>query len=149
MLPMRALRLALGELLAADVATLAPVVGNKIALIAANFDPGEDLVVGDLTLATFDGSTPLVLGSGVQPVGIDPATEDQRITMKDPAGGLRWEVTGTTDLPQNIFGFAMLDTTLADLLAVEAFDLPITLTEVGQEIVIGTARFTLVAQPMS
>lgn len=150
MLPMVDLRLALGDTLAADTTTLAPAVnGNKVALIAAAFTPNEDLVVGDLTFATFTGSTPLVCGTGTQPVGIDPNTGQQVISIKEPAGGFRWECTADPSPAENIFGFALTDNAGATLFAVEAFDAPITISASGQFIEIPFARLTFVLQPMS
>lgn len=150
MLPMKDVRLQLGELLAADPTTLAPAgAANKIALIMAAFTPDEVLVVGDLTLATFDGSTPIAGATGTQQVGNDPATGQQIITNKEPLGGWRWETTGLTNLPQTIYGWALLDTALAVLLGVELLPTPVALTEIGQEINIGTAKLTVVEQPMT
>lgn len=150
MLPMLALRLQLGELLAADDTTLAPAgAANKIALIAGPVTPDENLVVGDIDLASFDGSTPIAGATGTQQAGIDPVTGDQIVTIKEPAGGWRWESTGVTNLPQTIYGFALLDATLAELLAIGMLPVPVTITAAGQEINIGTATFRFVASPMS
>jgi len=150
MLPVKALRLSLGETLAADPATLAPVaLGNKIALVANAFTEDENLDIPDFTLATFTGSAPKVLGTGTQPVGLDPATGEQIITMLEPAGGLRWECTATPATPENIFGFILMDNAGAVLLAMHAFPTPITISEAGQEINLGAATLILVLQPMS
>src|SRR5882724_3183489 len=100
MLPMRLIRLLIGSLLATDADSLAPAaLGNKVALIKAAFSPDENMEVGDLVLADFDGSTPLVAGPGDQQVGNDPATGDQIITILEPAGGWRWITSGSTHLP--------------------------------------------------
>lgn len=149
MLPMQALRIALGDLLAADVGTLAPVAANKIALIAANFALNENLVVGDLTLATFTGSTPKAGAAGAQQVGIDPLTGDQVITNLTPAGGWRWECTVAPGAPETIYGFALLDATLADLLGAALLDNPITITSVGDFVDLGAVTIRFVSQPMS
>jgi len=149
MLPTKAVRLQLGELLAADTTTLAPATANEIVLIKEPFVPTETLAIGDLVVADFDGSTPIAGETGAQQVANDPATGDQIITIKEPLGGWRWETTGVTNLPQTIFGFALLDNTLADLYAVETLATPVTLTDAGQEINIGTAKFRVVAAPLS
>lgn len=61
MLPMIAVRLQLGVLLAADPTTLAPAVdANKVALISAAFAATENLVVADLTLAAGHGLDPIL-----------------------------------------------------------------------------------------
>jgi len=150
MLPMLALRLQIGELLAADDTTLAPAANaNKMALIAAAFTPDEGLEEGDLTYASFDGSTPITGVVGTQQAGVDPATLDQIVTIKEPAGGWRWESTGVTNLPQTIYGFALLDNALAVLLAVASLDEPVTITAAGQEINLGACKLTIVQQPVS
>jgi len=150
MLPMLSLRLALGDLLAADANTLAPPTdANVIALISAPFTLNENLVVGDLTLATFDVSTPKAIATGDQQVGLDPATGEQKITILAPAGGFRWEVTTTDDLPQTIYGYALLTDGLAALLAAQTLPTPITLSAVTQFIDLGAVEITFVTQPMS
>lgn len=128
-----ALREKAAQLLAADAATLAPAAdANVIALVMAEFTPGEGLVLGSLTFATFDGSTPLAVGVGTQPEGLDPNTNDAIISLKPPVTGWRWETTGTTNLPQTIFGYALLTDGLAALLAADVLPTPITLTGVNQ-----------------
>lgn len=150
MKPVKSVRLQFGELLAADATTLAPAAdANKMALVKAEFNDNEDLVAGDLTLADFNGSTPIIGAVGSQLVGTDPVTGDQKITIKDPAGGYRWEVGSTLNLPQTIYGRVLLSNDLADLIAYELFDQPITLTAVGQEINPGPATMVLVSAPVS
>jgi hypothetical protein len=150
MRPNVALRLELGTLLAADPATLAPAVnGNKIALVMQPFVPTEDLIATDLTYATFTGSTPIQGSTGAQLTGVDPATGEQVLTIKAPLGGWRWHTTATTNLPETIYGFALLDSTLASLYAVQLLPTPIALTESGQEIDLGAVTITFVLQPMN
>lgn len=149
MVPMVDLRLSLGSTLAADAGTLAPPTdANKVALIMEAFTPGENLVVADLTLATFATSTPLLAGTGTQQEGIDPQTGAQIITIKPPAGGWYWETTAGTNLPQTIYGYALLTNDLSTLLAVAALPTPINLTETNQEINLPPLTLTFVQQPM-
>lgn len=149
MLPMKALRLSLGTLMAADTAFLAPAVtANDINLIKADFAEDETLVFGDLTIADFDGYAAIAGATGTQQVGVDPVTNEQIVTDKEPLGGWRWLTTGVTNLPQTIYGFCLNKTAGGDLLAVHRFDNPITLTAAGQEINIGTAEFRFVLQPV-
>ena len=150
MLPVKAIRLTVGSLVAADATYLAPAAdANKIALVKASFTPDENLVIGDVTLADFDGSTPLLVGVGAQNVGLNPATGDQRITLKDPAGGFRWVTTGLTNLPQTIYGAILMNNAGTTLLAMEVFDTPLVLQEVGQDVVRGSFGFDIVAAPLS
>lgn len=144
MLPTRALRLSIGELAADNLPLAAVAATNDVRLIIADFTPDENLTFADLTFADFDGSTELSAALGDQQTGEDPLTGDQLITMIEPAGGWRWTVTGVTNLPQTVYGYALIDTAAGtDLLGVAKLPTPIPLTAVGQEINIGTVAFRL------
>lgn len=150
MKPMKTLRLSLGEALAADATSLAPAAdANEIALIAADFVEDETLVIGDLTLATFTGSDPISGATGTQLAGIDPLTGEQVITIKEPAGGYRWECTADPVAPEEIFGYALTTKDGVALLAVKRFEETITITEAGQQIDIGNATLRMVLEPLS
>jgi hypothetical protein len=149
MLPMKSLRLSLGTALATAAPLKQATNANVIRLIAAPFTPSEDLVVGDLTFATFTGSTGLDAELGDQDSGVDPLSGEQRVTIVEPVGGWRWETADAVNLPETIYGFALLTNASAALLAVQAFPSPIALTEAGQEINIGKADLTIVLSPMS
>lgn len=149
-LPMKAVRLALGDLLAADAATLAPVaLANKVALVKASFVLNEDLVLGTLTLADFTGSTPIAGVVGAQQSGVDPVTGDQVVTILPPAGGYRFEATNAANLPQTIYGYIITDNAGAVLLGAALFPVPITLTGAGQYVDCGIVESRIVMQPMS
>jgi len=149
MLPMKAVRLQLGELLGADATTLAPAAnGNKVVLIAAPITLDENHVYADITAATFTGSTPLVCGTGAQPVGVDPATLEQVITLLAPAGGFRWECTVAPGAPEVIYGFALANNGLTTLLGITLLDTPITIVNVGDEVNAGALTMTILAAPV-
>jgi len=149
MLPMSALRLSLGNALAEGAILSQPANAMIVRLIIAPFAESENLVVGDLTFADFDGSTGLDVALDDQQVGVDPVTGLQRVTLIEPLGGWRWETTGVTNLPQNVYGAALLSNASAALLAVMTLITPVTLDAVGQEINLGTLSFTFVPQPLS
>lgn len=150
MLPMVALRLQLGALLAADTTTLAPsVTANKIALINAAFTPSENLVVGSLSFATFTGSAPKSGTIVAQGTGIDPSTGSQQINITAPAGGWRWVCTAAPGSPETIYGYALTDSTGATLLAVQPLDVPLTISVVGDTVDLGSVDITFVLAPMS
>lgn len=134
MIPTLALREQAMKLLAADTTTLAPVAANKMALVKATFIPSEELAFADLTLADFDGSTPLATAAGAPPEGLDPATTDSIIDLKAPAGGFRWETTGVTNLPQTIYGYALVNDAVDTVLCAALFPNPIELTAVNQRV---------------
>jgi len=149
MLPIRDIRLTIGELLAADVAFLAAAAANKIALITAAFNPGEDLVVADLTLATFTGGEPKGGVAGAQQAGVDPATSDQVITILAPVGGWRWECTVDPASPETVYGYALVDDAVAVLLGTELLQEPLVIQQAGEFIDIGSVTMTIVAEPIS
>lgn len=146
----RFFRQSLAELLAAQASGLAPAADpNAISLIMADFTPTESLVLADLTLATFTGSTPIDGFVGAQEYWIDPATDEFMITLIEPANGWRWEVMDAVNLPQTIYGYALHNGAKTVLLGVHHFDTPITLTSALQAIDIGSAGIRFVLQPMS
>jgi len=149
MLPMKALRLKLGVLLAADVPTLAPVAANKVALVNAAFAPNEALTIASLSFATFTGSAPIAGAAGPQGVGTDPATGDQVITILAPAGGWRYVCTVAPGAPETIFGYALTDNAGAVLLGVQLLDVPVTIHNVNDEVDLGSVPITFVVQPMA
>ena len=149
MTPMRNVRLALGTALAAATPLNQPTDENIVRLISAPFTENEDLVVGDLTFADFDGSTAIDQPVGPAQVGIDPQSGEQRITVTEPEGGWRFVTTGVTNLPQTIYGYALLTAASAALVGVHAFAEPIDLTAVTQEINLDKVTLTFVTQPIS
>lgn len=141
---------AMAALLGADTGTLAagtPFV--EVALVKAPFTPGPDLVLADLTLADFDGYAALHAASAATQVFKDPATGENIIQVREPAGGWHWATTGVTNLPQTIHGFALLDPTGATVYGAELLDAPVVLTASGQGVDIPEARFRLNAQPLN
>jgi len=149
MLPMKALRIALGDLLAANVATLAAATANKIALIIAPFGLNENYTLADLTLATFTGSTPKSGASGAQQVGIDPVTGEQKITILAPVGGWRWECSVTPGAAETVYGYCLLDDTLSDVLGLAELGNPVVIAEATQFLDLGAVEITFVLTPMS
>ena len=149
MLPMIALRQKLGTLLADDIPTLAPATANKIALVNAAFSLDEGLIATSLSYANFTGSTPISGAAGDQGVGNDPLTGDQLITNLAPVGGWRFVCTVAPGAPETIFGFALLDHTLATLLGAELLPTPIAIVNAGDEIDLGAVTIRFVQQPMS
>lgn len=150
MQPVQSVINAIATLLANDTAILAPAVNaNKVALIAAPFTPGPGLTLADLTLATFTGSAPLAGATGPQDVGRDPATGEQVITVIAPAGGWVFTCTVTPGSPQQIYGYALVDNGVANLLATALLPQPLTIAASGDFIDLGKVNFVLNAAPLS
>jgi len=150
MIPVTLVRLSLGELLAADVDTVGPVAAdNLVQLIREPFTAAETLVLADIVLADFTGSTGKIVPAGTQPVANDPATQEQVISIQPPAGGFRWETTALTNLPQTIYGYAFIDADTPQLLATAQLDTPVTLQAVGEVVDIGAVELRFLLQPIS
>lgn len=141
-----ALRDQAAKLLAADTTTLAQAAdANVMVLLKADFAPGENLPFGSLLAADFDGSTPLACGLAAQPEALDPTTGDSRITLKSPVGGWRWQTTGITNLPQTIYGYALMNKNKDAYFGAEKLPVPVTLAAADQVVEFGPVDFTLLA----
>lgn len=150
MLPMRAVRLQLGNLLAADATTLAPATNaNKVSLVGAAFALSENLTVSSLTLISGNGLSALAGQTGAQLVAQDPTTQDQVITLSPPAGGWRWVSSGTIGSPITVYGFALTDSAVATLLAAGLLPTAIVITAAGYAIDLDPMLMTFVLNPIS
>ena len=148
MLPTKAMRLKLGTLLAADDTGLAHEDELLVQLIKEDFVKAETLAIGDLVVADFTGHNPIEAGGVAPTVGLDPATDAQRITIQDPVGGWRWVTGDAVNLPQTIYGYA-LKSAAGVLLATEKLPDPVTLNAAGQEVVIGAVQLKINEEPVS
>jgi len=129
-------------LLASDTVTLAHATTLRVGLVKEAFTPGDDLAIGDLVLADFDGYAAKTPVPGTQPSGLDPASADFKITISPPAGGWRWETTGLTNLPQTIFGYIIYQTSGPTLRASALLPSPIELTGINQEVLLPSVDLT-------
>jgi len=150
MLPTLTLLERMADLIGADTVTLAaPTTFVEIHLSQTAFTPTPTLVIGDLTPPTFDGYAPLSAGSAATQVFVDPATGDIMIQMMEPLGGWNFQTTGTTDLPQTIYGFALTDTAGAVVHGSQLLDTPVVIDGTGQGFNIPNINFRLNAGAMS
>jgi hypothetical protein len=148
-LPMQAVRLQLGALLAADTTTLAPASANLVALIIAPFTPVETLVIGDLTLGSTNGLVPIACAAGAQEVAIDPVSQAQIITLiPGAAPGFRWVTSGSFSAPISVYGIALVTAGSAALLGVQQLPSPITFSEAGYQLNVDPAQMVFVLQPL-
>lgn len=117
--------------------------------IKTAFAPGPDPGLLDTDLADFDGSTAKTTAAATRPVLVDPVTGSQFLRMPDPAGGWQWTTTGTTNLPQTIYGLALGSSSVTieggALLATALLDNPQALqAPAGQSFGYGDVTFTMV-----
>jgi len=116
---------------------------GKVVPLKAAYTPGPDLAFGGISVANFDGSTAIVQDD--EPViYTDPGTGDIIVNLVEPAGGWQWVTTGTTNLPQTIYGYALLNAAGNALVGVTVplVD-PIVLTASGQGIDAGPLTFRI------
>jgi hypothetical protein len=151
MLPVKAIRLAIGTDMAANTTYWSMGGGSefKLQLVTNAFTPDETLTKSSFTFATFTGSTPIAGTSGDQGVGTDPLTAEQVMTLLAPAGGWRWVCTVAPGAPETITGFIVLDNAGAVLQAMQLLDAPIVIANVGDEVDLGAITIRFAARPMS
>lgn len=129
---------------ATDTAVLANALFLKVFLVKAAFTPGNNLVVSDLTPADFAGSTPLANTSATILKYKDPATGEWIVEVPAPAGGWHWQTTsGVTNLPQSIFGWAVVDNTSAILYGTALLPAPLLLNSLAQGVDLPSVSFRL------
>jgi len=116
---------------------------GKVVPLKAAYTPGLDLLFAGVTPSNFDGSAALVQDD--EPVVYtDPGTGDTIVNLVEPAGGWQWVVSGTTNLPQQVHGYALLNAAGNAVVAVtEPLENPITLNAIGQGIDAGPLTFRI------
>jgi len=116
---------------------------GKVVPLKAAYTPGLTLLFAGITPSDFDGSTAIVQDD--EPVVYtDPGTGDYIVNLVEPAGGWQWEVSGVTNLPQQVFGYGLLNAAGNALVAVTPpLAAPITLNAVGQGIDAGSLTFRI------
>jgi hypothetical protein len=137
-------------LLAGDTTTLASAtLACKVHLAQAAFTPAPGLTVASFTEATFQGYAALAAGLNTQQVFFDPATGNQILQMLEPAGGWHWGTTGTTSLPQTIYGWYMTDNASATVYGSALLPSPVVLNAASQGVDVPQVRYTFPPIPMT
>jgi len=104
---------------------------NQIVLSQTAFTPSKSTVAADLTPADYGGYAPIDLPLDPCTVSNNPIDDSVNIDLPIPAGGIRFQCTANTNLPQTIYGFALL-TEAGVYIAGETFLTPIVVSTVGQ-----------------
>lgn len=142
MTPSNALKVAMLDLLAADPATLAQAMNaNEIALVISSFVPSGDLVIGDVTLATFMGSAPIAVALMDQQVGYDPVRGEWFIQMIGPIGGFYYEASMAPAAAETVYGYVLTDMAGATVFGSKLLDTPVIIQGVGDAVDLGAVRF--------
>lgn len=138
------------NLVATDTTQLAAATATKLHLASASFTPSLSLLIGSMTEATFTGYAALAAGAtGAQLNYFDPATGNQIVEVKAPAGGWVFKCTGSTGLPQTIFGSYLSDNGSANLLGSQLLSPSVTLTAANQGLEVPNVRYTFPPSPMT
>ena len=141
MQPTRAIWRKQADLLAADTTSLAAITAMNVHLFTNDVTPSLDMLLADLTEATFTGSTAIGAGTGTQPSNYDASDGLLTIWIKEPAGGFLWTCTVTPVAAQTVFGFYLTDNANAVLYAAQRLLQPVTISMAGQVIDIGDLTF--------
>ncbi len=128
------------DVIAADTGILAAATAMHCHLVINSFTPSLSLELADVTLATFTGSTPLNAGTGVQPVLLNPLTNQYEIRIKEPAGGWSWICTADPATPETVYGFILTDTADTLLIGSGLVDTPVEISAAGQGLEIGSIK---------
>jgi hypothetical protein len=132
MIPSNVILDAIASLLANDATTLANMTALHVHLAQAPFTPTPALDPTTLVEANFGGYAVLDPTAGAQSVFLDPVTGLRTVELKSPIGGWHFQTTGTTNLPQTIYGWYVTDHTDAVLYGSGLLSTPVPLTAVGQ-----------------
>jgi len=107
-------------------------VAKMVALFQNDLEPTPETLLADLTLANFDGYAALAMEESIANSGTNPLTGNHIVTVKEPVGGIQFETSGVTNLPQTIYGCALLNDTETAIVGIQRFETPIVLTEANQ-----------------
>lgn len=149
MQPTSLLANSVAPLVKADTTKLAAAAACKLHLAQAAFVPALTLLIANLTEATFAGYGALSGAAGVQISFFDPASGNQIVEMQTPGGGWLFLCTGTTGLPQTIYGSYLTDNGNANLYGSQLLPTPLNITASGQAVEIANARFVFPPSPMT
>ena len=117
---------------------------NEVRLAQNAFTPGTELTLGDLTEADFGGYS-LKATAGQPFVNTDPATQDSIITLNEPAGGWKWNASGTppANSPQTIYGYYVTTESGLVLLGAQLLDNPVIISASTDTVIIGAIQVRL------
>jgi len=103
----------------------------KIMLVINNFVPNPGITLGDLTPATFTGSSPILIPFAPQNVVLDNQTGRPGISFKEPVGGYKFICTATPGAPEVVYGWAVIDADETFVMFTDVLTVPITIANIG------------------
>lgn len=141
MQPVRDLWKAQADLLVADTATLGAVAALKVHLAINSFAPGLDLALGDLTEATFTGSTAIAAGAAPYDAYYDALTGLYTVRVKEPAGGWNWICTAAPAAAETVYGVYLTNSAGTTLWGAQLLPEPVTIDDADQGVGVGDITF--------
>jgi hypothetical protein len=82
-------------------------------------------------------------------VDFDPSDGSINIGLIPPAGGWRWETSGSGTFPQTVYGFSVFDGDSGEFYGCELLDEPIQFTAINQSLYIPEIKFRISAGAMT
>ena len=140
---------AMATLLADDTATLANASAMNLHIAKAPFTPGLGLDLAAMTEADFGGYASIPLGTGNQLVYTDVVSGLLTIEIKPGTGGLHFQATSITNLPQTVYGWYITDNGNTQLYGAQLFANPITLTAIGDGFDVPSNKFAVSPNSLS
>lgn len=103
--------------------------GAKMILFVNDYEPATDMVIGDLTEATFTG---YAASSAI--VWADPFVDDDGNAVL--VGGSKEFKGGGDDPPQTVYGYAVVDAAKANIFWAERLPNPVVMDSANKAVVI-------------
>lgn len=132
---------------AASMTGIGAAMPPNVHLVTDNFTPGPTTDFLTMTEATFMGSAAKAAGMPPQIEGRDPTTGRRKTILKEPAGGWVWECTMAPAVAETITGYVVTDNGNMDTLGSKKFTTPITVSQLGDLVIIDEVSFLLAAIP--
>lgn len=107
-----------------------PAAGSEltIAPVKNNVTFGDNTLFADIELADFTGADPIECGAGTPDSLINPINGRRQLRLVEPAGGFQWQTDDDANLPQTIYGYALLNNAGDSLKGYLELETPIELT---------------------
>jgi len=141
--PTNVLQASIPPLVAADTAFLAAVTAMHVHLVLDAISPGLDTDFLTLTEPTFTGGAAKNAGTGAQTTFFDPLTGQRVIQLLEPAGGWSWICTVAPASAETVNAVVVTDTADTVTLGSQVLDDPVTITNIGDAITVGTLQLRL------
>jgi len=126
-----------GAMAATTILGSAAAAPKYLRLFKNDIEPDPTTLIGDITDADFDGYADVAVEEAIATIGIDALTGNRRVVVLQAAGGSVFQVSGgVTNLPQTIYGWALLNNAKTAIVGIERFETPIVLANIDDMLTI-------------